>query len=191
MPGELARAQMRGRGPMGEAGLGAKQTRFVLPIFREPVFIGHKVLNPDFVAGRKRGSFDGEDSYGWGLHQTGVIDCVNLSPNICSGGFSLKVDQNWETLWNMEHQSGELAEDFLKRVIIQIRLDPNSVKRIPDPAMWNLEVVSSSGNDIQQTTVGKLILKSKPLEGLEKFRTDMYSARSSKIDFEGPWVTNK
>jgi hypothetical protein len=192
MPGELAKMQKRGQGAKGEVPLGGQLQKLVLPIFRSPIFIGHGALNPYFVPGLARGGFPGEDEYGWGTHPNGLVDCINLQA--CTNGFSLMAEQNWPTLWDYERRDDhEPVVQFLERLIIPIRLDPSSVKRIPNPETWNVEVQLDSGL-LKPGALGKLTLKARPTEGTEAVHSTFYSARKIFPDFtkgSQPWVTNK
>lgn len=195
MPGDLAKMQLRGRGAKGEVPYGAQEGKMTLPIFRAPVFSGHGVTNPRFLPGLAKGDFKGEDEYGWGAHHKGLVDCVNLK---ACRSFSLLHNQDWPTLWELEHNEDvngnlEPVADFLQRIIVMIRLDRSSVKRIPNPEIWDVEVELDSGFVVSGSK-GSLVLKSRPSKDNEAVRDTFYMARKVFPDFtesSQPWVTNR
>ena len=156
-----------------------------MPIFMGPVFdpLEHRVRNWAEVPGER--GFPGLDAYGWGLHPTGMIDCINL-PNCKFFDGSIR---NWAKLWNSEAMAeGDLCayEDttqghklFLRTIIRRVMLNPIDPAFCPNPELWDVKV--DLEGSVPNGAIGRLVPRNIATKESEDQRFSKFTERS------GPW----
>lgn len=207
MAGQIEQGRLRQIGAGKSGSLGITDGDRALLIFKDPLFDPnlHQIRNKETVPGWGAGSFAGLDSFGWGVHPTGVVDCVNMP--MCTHGFGTSGSINFTNFWRLEASEQEVFlvnrkqpdgyRMFLDRMIVQVRLDASSVQMIPDPTVWVVAVPrAGSETSVPAGTTGRLVLRSAPTPETEKIRFGTYSLRDVNIEFTGTgrnqgWPTNK
>jgi hypothetical protein len=154
-------------------------------IFKAPLFEGHGVRN--WASSPTGADFTGTDTYGFGMHDKGVIDCVN----VCDRTTPYTQGIDFLTLWANEHnlKEGAMLEHdileaytaFLHRMIVRIRIPVTNVQFIPDPTVWLVRVQIEQGHIALHGTIGALVLRDDANKGVVNITNRRFKTRT------GPW----
>jgi hypothetical protein len=178
------RGQLKQDGAEKRGELGVSPSTVDLPIFKD--WDGHSVKN--WISHPP--SFAGLDPLGFGLHPSGIVDCINIP--LC-GQFRLADAHDFGLFWRYESNSTEqdiwendrqhAHERMLRRLIVRVQLNLTDPRFVPDPDIHHIRVATSlSQRTIRDGAVGSVILRSGFNKKLHELRANAMCVRPNPRD---------